>query len=141
MDNTLWAKLHGASVHFPIALILCSWALDALGLFPAVAAVKRGLHSAGYWTMLLGALGTVPAVVTGMLMTNGVLLGHDALRLHHLFAWPAFGMAVGLATWRALSSGAPGERPPLAYLAAVGLASALVLGAGYWGGEMILAHP
>ena len=140
MDVTIWAKVHGAAVHFPIALVLCSWALDASGLlFPGLAA-RRGLHAASYWTLLGGALGTVPAVVSGLVMTRGVLLGHDQLRLHHLFAWPAFVLIVGTATWRVLALGR-GERPlPVSYLGAAGLCAGLVMAAGYFGGELALAN-
>ncbi len=89
---------------------------------------------------MLGALGTVPAVVSGLVMSKGVMLGHDALRYHHLFVWPAFALIVGLAVWRLTLSDFAARRPPVAYLAAVGLAVALIMGAGYWGGEMMLGH-
>ena len=58
-------------------------------------------------------LGSVPAVVSGLLMTKGSLLGHGALRMHHLFVWPAFALLVGLAVWR-VSAGARGGPMPLA---------------------------
>src|SRR5580658_2499348 len=137
MDHEIWAKLHGATVHFPIALVLCSGAFDVSGFFFPGVAKRRGLHAAGYWTMLLGAAGTVPAVISGLVMTKGVMLGHDALRYHHLFAWPAFALIVGIAAWRSLGGGSANERPPLAYVAAAGVAAALVSAAGYWGGEML----
>lgn len=140
MDNEIWPKIHGATVHFPIALVLCSGALDALGfLFPGLAS-RRGLHAAGYWTMVLGAVGTVPAVVSGLVMSKGVMLGHDTLRLHHLFVWPAFALIVGAATWRVLGNDFIGKKAPIGYLATLGLAAMLVMGAGYWGGELLLAH-
>src|SRR5665213_255080 len=117
MDGTIWAKMHGATVHFPIALVLCSWALDGSALLFPDAEARRGLHAAGYWTILLGAAGTVPAVVSGLVMTKGVFLGHDALRLHHLFAWPAFALIVALAAWRSASQGFSTRRALGAYLA------------------------
>jgi uncharacterized membrane protein len=140
MNSENWAKMHGATVHFPIALILCSGALDALGFFFPAPAARRGLHAAGYWTTMLGALGTVPAVVSGLVMSKGVMLGHDALRLHHLFVWPAFALIVGLAVWRAFAGDFATRKPPVGYLATVGLAAVLIMGAGYWGGEMMLGH-
>jgi len=140
MNNEMWAKMHGATVHFPIALILCSGVLDASGfLFPSLA-MRRGLNVAGYWTMMLGALGTVPSVVSGLVMSKGVMLGHDAMRFHHLFVWPAFALIVGLATWRALVGDFATKKPPAGYLATVGLATVMIMGAGYWGGEMMLGH-
>ncbi len=140
MDGTIWPKMHGAAVHFPIALVLCSWALDACGLLWPGLADRRGLHAAGYWTLLLGALGTVPAVVSGLAMTKGVVLGHDAQRMHHLFVWPAFALIVGLAAWRSLAPEFATPRAIAAYLAVAGLAGTLVSAAGYWGGEMLLAR-
>jgi uncharacterized membrane protein len=140
MDHEIWAKMHGGAVHFPIALILSSGAMDASGFFFPGLAVRFRLHAAGYWTMLLGAVGTVPAVLSGLVMTKGVMLGHDALRLHHLFAWPAFALIVGAATWRVRGNDAPERRITAGYLGAVGLAAGLVLAAGYWGGEMLLGH-
>jgi hypothetical protein len=64
--------------------------------------------------------GTVPAVVSGLAMTKGVMLGHDALRYHHLFAWPAFALIIGIAAWRSLGGGSANERPPLGYVACGG---------------------
>jgi uncharacterized membrane protein len=140
MNNEIWAKMHGATVHFPIALIMCAGALDTLGFFLPDPAMRRGLHTAGYWMTLLGALGTVPAVVSGLVMSKGLMLGHDAMRFHHLFVWPAFALIVGLATWRALAGDFTTKPAPAGYLATVGLAAILIMGAGYWGGEMMIAR-
>ena len=67
------------------------------------------------------------------------MLGHDMLRMHHLFAWPALALIEGTAAWRLLGGGAD-ERPHLGYFAAAGLAAALAAAAGYWGGEMVLGR-
>jgi uncharacterized membrane protein len=139
MDATLWDKVHGATTHFPIALVLCSGVLDAVGFLLAGRPSVRGLHGAGYWTMLLGAAGTVPAVFSGLLLTKGRLLGHGALRMHHMFVWPAFALIVALATWRLLVGRRPTRLAFAVYLLGVGGAAALTLAAGYWGGELMLA--
>jgi uncharacterized membrane protein len=140
MDPTIWAKAHGATTHFPLALVLCSGVLDAAGFALAGRPAVRDLHAGGYWTMLLGAIGTVPAVFSGLLMTKGGVLGHGALRMHHLFVWPAFALIAGLATWRLLV-GQRATRPMFAgYLLGVGVAAGLVLAAGYWGGELMIAR-
>ena len=97
MDPTIWAKAHGATTHFPLALALSSVAFDAAGFALARKPVGSDLRAAGYWTMIFGAMGTVPAVLSGLMMTKGTVMGHDALRLHHLFVWPAFALLIGLA--------------------------------------------
>ena len=140
MDPSYWAKAHGAATHFPFALTLVSGALDAAGFALAGRPVVRDLHAAGYWTIVLGAIGTVPAVATGLLMTRGSVLGHGALRLHHLCVWPAFALLVALAAWR-VSAGRRSTRPALGgYLLVVVLAAGLMSAAGYWGGEMMVAR-
>ncbi len=101
IDPTLWPKLHGASVHFPVALAMAAALFEGLGFFwPSSSPRKAQLHAAGYFTIILGALGTFPAVLSGLFMTKGEVLGHDALLFHHLFVWPAFAGLVGLGAWR-----------------------------------------
>ncbi|MDB6114686.1 MAG: putative rane protein [Lacunisphaera sp.] len=140
MDPAIWAQMHGATVHFPLALALGSGAVDATALALGTRPIARDLHAAGYWMMVGGALGSVPAVASGLLMTKGSLLGHGALRMHHLFVWPAFALLVALATWR-VCTGRQATRPMLTgYLLAVGVAAALISAAGYWGGEMMIAR-
>jgi uncharacterized membrane protein len=139
MDNEIWAKVHGASVHFPIALVLCSAVMDISGKWLSSLQHRRSFHTVGYWTLLFGALGTVPAVVSGLLMTHGVVLGHDQLRLHHLFAWPAFAMIIGAASWRVAVRDRDGNGPPGTFVALSSLAAILVMAAGYWGGELLLS--
>lgn len=140
MSSETVAGLHGAAVHFPIALVLCSGALDGAALL-APAGARPGLHAAGHWTVALAALGALPAVASGLLLTHGVLLGHDALRLHHLFVWPAFALIEAVAAWRLRAGGAASTRPPAGYLAAVGAAIVLVAAAGFTGGKLLLAAP
>ncbi len=140
MDSEFWAKIHGASTHLPLALAGCSWLFDAAGLALARRPAGPQLNIAGYWTMLLAGLGTFPAVASGLLMTKGQMLGHDLVRFHHLFVWPAFGLLVGLATWRAMVGTMTRRGVFGCYLAVGFTAAALVAGAGYFGGEMLLGH-
>jgi uncharacterized membrane protein len=140
MDNSFWAKIHGASTHVPLALAGFSWMFDAAGLALARRPAGPQLNIVGYWTMLLAGLGTFPAVASGLLMTKGEILGHDLVLFHHLFVWPAFALLVGLATWRAMVGATTHRRTFGYYLAVSFTAAVLVAGAGYWGGEMLLAN-
>jgi len=139
IDPTLWPKLHGASVHFPIALVMAAALFDGLAFFwPRPSPRKAQLHAAGYFTIILGALGTFPAVLSGLFMTKGEVLGHDTLLFHHLFVWPAFAGLVGLGVWRVLVDDRASHRSFIAYLVVLFLTAGLMAGAGYWGGELIL---
>jgi len=139
IDPALWPKLHGASVHFPIALAMAAALFDGLGLiWPWSSPRREQFHVAGYFTIILGALGTFPAVLSGLFMTKGEVLGHEALLFHHLFVWPAFAGLVGLGVWRALVGDKASSRGFGVYLFVLFLVAGLMAGAGYWGGELIL---
>lgn len=139
MQPGIWAEAHGAIVHFPIALSLCSLVADVAAFALRSRPVSRDLHAAGYWMLLTGALGSVGAVISGLIMTRGELLGHGALRLHHLFVWPAFSLLVGLATWRVIT-GPQMSRPAfMGYLGTIAVTATLMSIAGYWGGAMMTA--
>ncbi len=141
IDGNLWARVHGGATHFPFALALASGVLDLAGSLLGERPQGRDFHAAGYWTLLLGAAGSVPAVISGLMMTKGSLLGHGALRMHHLFVWPAFALLIGLATWRLLA----GQRVPVThrfgYFAIMAGAALCLLAAGYWGGELMMTVP
>lgn len=139
MDSLFWAQLHGATTHFPVACILCSGASDAAGFALSQRPVGRDLHVVGYWTMLAAAAGSVPAVASGIMMTRGSILGHGALRSHHLFVWPSFALLVALAVWRVLAGARANRRAIASYLALVAVTTCLVSAAGYWGGELMLS--
>src|ERR1700735_4436116 len=101
IDPALWPKLHGASTHFPMGLTMAAALFEVAAVFVPGESPHRGnLRAAGYYTIILGALGTFPAVLSGLFMTKGEVLGHDALLFHHLFVWPAFAGLVGLGVWR-----------------------------------------
>jgi len=139
IDPAIWPKLHGASTHFPMALAMSAALFDALGfVLPKSSPRKAQLHAAGYFTIILGALGTFPAVLSGLFMTKGEVLGHDALLFHHLFVWPAFSMLVGLGAWRAYVGEKASSRSFAVYVVVQILTAGLMAGAGYWGGELIL---
>jgi uncharacterized membrane protein len=139
IDPAIWPKLHGASTHFPVAMAMAAALFDGLGqVWPKSSRQKARLHAAGYFTIILGALGTFPAVLSGLFMTKGEMLGHDALLFHHLFVWPAFAGLVGLGVWRFMMDEKASPRSFAIYLAVLFLTAGLMAGAGYWGGELIL---
>jgi len=57
-----------------------------------------------------------------------------------IFAWPAFTLIVGLATWRFLVGRDPSRRAFTLYLATMLLGCSLIGAAGFFGGEMLLGH-
>ncbi len=141
MSNTLWAKMHGGTTHFPIALVMVSALFDMASLFfPDNPARTRraGLQAAGFYTIVLGALGSFAAVGSGLVMSRGQLWGSGNLARHHAFLWPAIGMLIGLAIWRLMVRDHASVRAFKIYLAGSMLTAVLISAAGYWGGELLL---
>lgn len=141
MSSDFWAKMHGGATHFPIALVMVSALFDMAGVFFSDNPGKTrraGLHSAGFYTIVLGALGSLGAVGSGLVMAKGQLLGQGNLARHHAFVWPGFGLLITLAVWRLVVRDRASARAFKIYLAGSMLTAVLISAAGYWGGELLL---
>jgi len=99
---------------------------------------RAGFRAAGFYTLLLGALGSIGAVVSGLVISHGQLWGRGNLAHHHTFLWPAFGLLIALAAWRLVVGSRASNGAFKTYLAAALLAGGLMAAAGYWGGELLL---
>src|SRR5512146_815491 len=101
MDRSIWAVMHGGTTHFPIALVMASALFDLTGLLVSDRAEGRSasLRAAGYYTLVLAAVGAMGAVFSGLMMTHWAIAGSGALARHHAYLWPAFGLLTGLAAW------------------------------------------
>ena len=137
IEPSIWSKLHGAATHFPIALMLVSALCDSIGFFAKDDAARLGFRFAGTVTIVLGALGSYAAVITGLVMTHGQIWGHATLLHHHQFVWPTFALMTGLATWRICSRPDASRKSAATYLVLQILCAALAGGAGYWGAELL----
>ena len=141
MDNSLWVKMHGGTTHFPIALVMASALFDLAGLVvPENAGKSRraGFRAAGFYTLILGALGSLGAVLSGLVISRWQLWGRGNLARHHLFLWPAFGLLTGLAVWRVVVGSHASTRSLKVYMGVALTTAALMGAAGYWGGELLL---
>ena len=141
MSNVLWAKMHGGTTHFPIALVMASALFDLAGfLLPDNPGKTRraSFQAAGFYTIVLGALGAFGAVASGLVMSQGQLWGRGSLARHHAFLWPAFGLLIGLAVWRLVVRDRASSLGFKIYLAGSMLTAILLAATGYWGGELLL---
>jgi uncharacterized membrane protein len=131
-----WSDIHGGSTHFPIALLIASVLFDCVGFILNREKISRDLHVASYYALVLGALGSFAAVLSGLIITNWNVWGEGKLLKHHEFVWPAFGLIVALAVWRLFV----GEKAPRIsfgiYVVVAVITMVLMSAAGYWGGEM-----
>ena len=137
MEALFWQRLHGGSTHLPIVLLPLSVALEVVALRLRDDAARRAFHSAGIALAAAGLLGGCAGVIAGLAMTHGNLLGSGDAKMHHLFVWPAFTLSVLLVVARLLARQRISAGWLRAYLLGMGLAAALMLGAGYWEGELL----
>ncbi len=138
MNQTLWARMHGGATHFPIALLMVSVVFDVAGFFWRNELGRREFRAFGFYSLLIAASAAPFAVLSGIALSKGKLMGSGALLLHHLFIWPAFGLLVGLAVWRLVVRERASRLAFKCYLMMATIAAAAMMGAGYWGGEMII---
>jgi len=136
----IWPRLHGASTHFPIAVALVAGLFEAVAIFVGNDVIQSHLRAAATFLVPVAAVGAVASVVSGLGIAHGELLGSGSLRAHHLFVWPAFGLLVAVSTWRLIAGSNPSPRALAVYRIALWCDAALILAAGYWGGELALSH-
>ena len=134
-----WDKLHGATTHFPIALLLFSTLCDFVSVTFKKLPFARGLRLISVYGLAVAALGSLGAVVSGIALTKGDLWGRGYLGWHHRFVWPAFGLLVALAVWRLVVGCEMSRVGTRVYLILMLLASGFVAAAGYFGGEILLS--
>jgi len=137
MNATFWRQIHGGSTHFPIVLLFASVVFDLVASRSRDDGVRAGLHAAGLGSAVVGMLGGVGAAIAGFFLTRGRVLGTGPERIHHLFVWPAIMVSTALVVWRLLKRGRAHRLRT--YLIGMSIASVLMVGAGYSGGEMLLA--
>ena len=138
MNQTFWARIHGGATHFPFTLLLVSVVFDHAGFWWRGELRRREFHAIGFYSLLLAAAAAPFAVLSGLALSKGELLGSGALRFHHLFIWPTFGLMIGLAVWRLVARERASHGAPGGYLVLATIAAGAMMGAGYWGGEMMI---
>ena len=138
MNQVFWARMHGGATHFPIALIMVSVLFDSAGFLCRNEVRGREFRAVGFYSLLIAAAASPAAVLSGIALSKGVLLGTGMLALHHYFIWPAFGLLIGLAVWRLVVRERASRRAGGFYLALACLTLVAMMTAGYWGGEMII---
>jgi uncharacterized membrane protein len=138
MNQVFWARMHGGATHFPIALLLMSVLFDHAGFWWRDKLRRNEFRSVGFYSLLIAAAASPAAVISGIALSKGVLLGTGMLALHHYFIWPAFGLLIGLAVWRLVTREYASQCARGCYLALASITLVAMMSAGYWGGEMVI---
>ena len=128
--------LHPMIVHFPIALLFASVALDWTGYW-----LKHpNLTRAGFYVLVLGALGAGVAALTGPDHATGDATVMSLLADHQNFACLTVALAVGMTAVRFLAVGGIRGNWALLYLLSTLVLLVAVTLAGYYGGELTYHH-
>ncbi|MBN2637669.1 MAG: DUF2231 domain-containing protein [Bacteroidales bacterium] len=135
------SHLHPMIVHFPIALLLTGLLFDTIGLF----AKKTFYSKVGFYLLVLGALGTVVAFLTGHFAGSGITEQgalKQALETHENAAELTIWIVSITATFRILLELFKKYKGIFKAAAFVlFLASAMAIArTGYYGGELVYKH-
>ena len=135
LKSALLAKhaQHVVLVHFPIALLISSVALDLLAIWNG----SRSLAKAAYYNLIGAAITAVAAVITGVLAWQLQLEGEKLrgnLRLHLGFGASAAILIWMLAWWRTRQERADNSSLAAGYWALASLAVLVVALTGHLGG-------
>lgn len=131
--------LHPALVHFPLVLLLVSFALEAIGYFG-----RRERYAwAAQITLICGAVGTLFAFVCGNFAEiwaarDGV--PQAPMELHELYATITSWLFVGLAAVRLLLANRQDQRWKSVYLAIMACACVLLVITGHKGAMLVYQH-
>ena len=95
-----WQHIHGASSHFPIALLIFTFLFD----FGATIFRRPDWRVIGFWALIVGSLMTIPSMLSGLTGQLG-WFGVDkwsaaSLLTHRTIALISGGTCLALMLWR-----------------------------------------
>ena len=131
--------VHPLLVHFPIALLLTSFAADAAYFVTSL----QGLRHAGFW-MLAGACASgALTVLAGLYDMRRAPLNEEVHQRVHRHMWVGvtlYAVIGALTAWRWSFYSDPAKEVTMLYLDAAFLAGALAAFQGWLGGELVYTH-
>jgi uncharacterized membrane protein len=101
---------------------------------------RETLKAAGFWTLMLGSLGSIAAVISGELAEDTIEHGesiHEAMGTHETFAISVTVLFCLLAAWRLWRRGTLGPREQVPYLVAGVIGAGLVTYTAHLGGNIV----
>lgn len=134
-----WPRLHAALNDLPAALLITAVLFDLI----AAATRRAGFRQASLYTLVVGAIGAVAAVLSGLQAEETIDHGdavHQVMETHELLAFVTLGIFGVLAVWRLLRETRMGAAERSLSLAlALGGAGVLIAVAIY-GGRLVFDH-
>lgn len=134
-----WGRLHAALNDLPAALLLVSVLFDLAGAIRK----REDFRTVGFWTLIVGVLGTGAAVIAGLKAEASVEHSdeaHAVMEVHQTMGLIVLGVFGILALWR-LARRRNQSRPEQTVAALVGLAGlAVLVRTARLGGTLMFDH-
>jgi uncharacterized membrane protein len=134
-----WPRVHAAVNDLPPALLPVSVLFDLLG----IVFKRESLKAAAFWTLVAGVVGTIGAIVAGLLAEDVVEhseQAHEIMETHETLAFIVLAIFGILAIWRIVRRGVWREKEqPIALTAGV-IGVLILLYTAMLGGKLSFDH-
>ena len=131
--------IHPIVVHFVIAMVLFSFACDAIGYFTK----NTRLYEVSWWNLFFATISIFIAVLFGQ-VEAGLSEPYDAvepvLNLHTLIGWSLSAVITAITAWRYILRAKDPLRVPVAFIGAGLLLTVLVCYQVYLGDELVWVY-
>lgn len=132
-------ELHPAIVHFPIALLSIAALFAVISLFVK----KEFFKEAAFWNLLLGVIGSIAAVLTGLVEEQNLAHNeevHKILLKHKFTGIIILILSFTLLTWVWVRKNKFGRKEYILWAVFLVLGTAMIFYQGTLGGRMVFEH-
>lgn len=134
-----WPRLHAALNDLPTALLVTAALFELL----ALATRRESFRQVSFWTLMVGALGGVAAVLSGLQAEENIAHGdevHRVMETHELLAFVTLGIFGVLAAWRLWRERRMGTGERALALAATLVGTGVLIATSVYGGRLVFDH-
>jgi uncharacterized membrane protein len=134
-----WPRLHAALNDLPAALLLVAVVFELL----ALATRRESFRQVSFWTLMVGALGGVAAVLSGLQAEEEIAHGdavHRVMETHELLAFVTLGVFGVLAAWRIWRERRMGTAERAVALALSLAGAGVLIATANYGGRLVYDH-
>ena len=134
-----WPRLHAALNDLPVALLLAAVLFDLLALVTR----RQSFRQVGFWTMVVGAVGGVVAVLSGLEAEEHIAHGeavHRVMGTHEQLGLITLGVFAVLTLWRIVRERRMGTRERALSLVLSILGVGVLFATGFYGGKLVFEH-
>ena len=134
-----WPRLHAALNDLPTALLVTAALFELL----ALATRRESFRQVSFWTLIVGAIGGVAAVLSGLQAEENIAHGdevHRVMETHELLAFVTLGIFGVLAAWRVWRERRMGTGERALALAATLVGAGVLTATAVYGGRLVFDH-